>query len=362
MSARLPSSGKNIQYMKHEKKLISDEIIERVRRDNCFDILRYFFALSLILVHFCTLTDTQQFWIVSGQMRVKAFFTITGFLVVYSYIRRGKLSTYTQKRIRRILPAYATVIILCILAGIFITPLNGSQYLFSTQTLKYLLANITFLNFLQPSLPGLFPDSPVETAVNGSLWSMKYEILFYILVPLIIALMRRYGKKNILIAIFATYIAFRAFLDFMEYHTGKEIYNAISTSSPTTIIYFFSGTTILLCFDWFCRHIKTVVIACVAFFLAIAVMHWDFLYYVEPLAFSAIIIAIAYYCKPLNFLQHYDNISYGLYLYHYPVIQILIRYDIHQQNITLCLILTFVITIILALLSWYIIEKPLLNR
>jgi len=91
-------------------------------------------------------------------------------------------------------------------------------------------------------------------------------------------------------------------------------------------------------------------------------MHWDFLYYVEPLAFSAIIIAIAYYCKPLNFLQHYDNISYGLYLYHYPVIQILIRYDIHQQNITLCLILTFVITIILALLSWYIIEKPLLNR
>lgn len=348
--------------MKHEKKLISDEIIERVRRDNCFDILRYFFALSLILVHFCTLTDTQQFWIVSGQMRVKAFFTITGFLVVYSYIRRGKLSTYTQKRIRRILPAYATVIILCILAGIFITPLTGSQYLFSTQTLKYLLANITFLNFLQPSLPGLFPDSPVETAVNGSLWSMKYEILFYILVPLIIALMRRYGKKNILIAIFATYIAFRAFLDFMEYHTGKEIYNAISTSSPTTIIYFFSGTTILLCFDWFSRHIKTVVIACVAFFLAIAVMHWDFLYYVEPLAFSAIIIAIAYYCKPLNFLQHYDNISYGLYLYHYPVIQILILYDIHQQNITLCLILTFVITIILALLSWYIIEKPLLNR
>ena len=74
------------------EELISNEIIQRVRKDNCFDFLRYFFAFSLILVHFCTLTDTEQFWFISGQMRVKAFFTITGFLVVYSFIRRNNLN------------------------------------------------------------------------------------------------------------------------------------------------------------------------------------------------------------------------------------------------------------------------------
>ena len=53
-----------------KSKLISDEIIERVHRDNCFDFLRYLFAFSLILVHFCTLTETEQFWAIldNGQM------------------------------------------------------------------------------------------------------------------------------------------------------------------------------------------------------------------------------------------------------------------------------------------------------
>jgi hypothetical protein len=47
------------------KDLISQETTERVKRDNCFDFLRYFFAFSLILVHFCTLTNQEQFWFVS---------------------------------------------------------------------------------------------------------------------------------------------------------------------------------------------------------------------------------------------------------------------------------------------------------
>ena len=64
------------------KDLISQETTERVKRDNCFDFLRYFFAFSLILVHFCTLTNQEQFWFITGQMRVKAFFTIS---LLYKY-------------------------------------------------------------------------------------------------------------------------------------------------------------------------------------------------------------------------------------------------------------------------------------
>ena len=85
--------------------LINENIKERVRRDNCFDFIRYFFAFSLIIVHFCTANYTEQFWFVTGGTRVKAFFIITGFLVVYSYIRRNSLKVYFKKRARRILPA-----------------------------------------------------------------------------------------------------------------------------------------------------------------------------------------------------------------------------------------------------------------
>ena len=74
------------------------------------------------------------------------------------------------------------------------------------------------------------------------------------------------------------------------------------------------------------------------------------------------IVGIAYFCKPLNFLQRYDNISYGLYLYHFPVIQVLINYKLHEYNIYLTFIIALLITTILAIISWYVIEKPLLRK
>lgn len=342
--------------------MISNETIERVKGNNSFDFLRYFFAFSLILVHFCTITDTEQFWFVTGQMRVKAFFTITGFLVVYSFLRRKSLKVYCWKRILRIIPAYFTTILLCYLIGFFFSTSTFEEYYCSSQSFKYLIANLSFMNFIEPCLPGLFNDNLVGPYVNGSLWSMKLEVLFYILVPFIVWLMRKYNKAYILIAIFTINIIFHSIFDYLEYKTGNSLYHSINTSSPTTIIYFFSGTTILLYFDWFCKHIKWIFPFCLVYMIITFFLDYSFLYYIEPLIFSAIIVAIAYFCKPLNFLQKYDNISYGLYLYHFPVIQVLVQYKLHLYNIYLTFMVTLLITVLIAIASWYIIEKPMLKR
>lgn len=326
--------------------LISNKTIERVKRDNCFDFLRYLFAFSLILVHFCTLTDTEQFWFISGQMRVKAFFTITGFLVVYSFLRRKSLKVYCWKRIVRIMPAYITTILLCYLAGYFFSTASATDYYFSSQSLKYLVANLSFMNFIEPCLPGLFTDNIYGPFVNGSLWSMKLEVIFYILVPLIVFQMQKVNKTIVLVIVYIL----------------LTIYNQFFDNSVNTFIYFFSGTAILLYFDWFCQHIKWIFPFCIVYMIIIFFFDYSFLYYIEPLIFSAIIVGIAYYCKPLNFLQRYDNISYGLYLYHFPVIQVLVQYKLHQHNIYITFIFALIITILLAIISWYIIEKPMLQR
>ena len=344
------------------QKLLSPETIERVRRDNCFDFLRYLFAFSLILVHFCTLTETEQFWVISGQTRVKAFFTITGFLVVYSYLRHDNLKTYATKRLRRIMPAYVTVIIFCTVAGLAVTPASTTEYITSAQTWRYLAANLTMLNFIEPSLPGLFPGH-YEEAVNGSLWSMKFEMLFYALIPIIIWLMRRYGKLAVLIAVFAVYLAYRVTFDYLEdHHPEVALYGAINHASFNTMVYFFSGMVLILYFDIFCRHVRIIFPATVALLLLLHVANLYVLNYIEPLLFSALLIGVAYYCRPLNFLQHHDNISYGLYLYHYPVIQVLIMAGVHRYNIWLTFALALAITIALAALSWHYIEKPILKE
>ena len=328
------------------KDLISQETTERVKRDNCFDFLRYFFAFSLILVHFCTLTNQEQFWFVTGQMRVKAFFTITGFLVVYSFLRRNSLKVYCWKRVYRIVPAYVVTILLCFFIGFFFSTASIKEYFLSQQSLKYLAANLSFMNFIEPSLPGLFTNNCYGSFVNGSLWSMKYEVLFYIAVPFMIFLMRKVRKIYVLAVVFII----------------LTIYNQYHDNSMCTIIYFFSGTAILLYFDWFCKHVKWIFPCCILHFCLTLFYDYAFLYYIEPLVFSAIIVAVAYYCKPLNFLQRYDNISYGLYLYHFPVIQVLVQYKLHQYNIYLTFILSLLITATLAVISWYMIEKPMLRR
>lgn len=345
------------------ERLISQRTIERVHSENCFDFLRYFFAFSLILVHFCTLTETEQFWVIGGQTRVKAFFTITGFLVVYSFLRHNNLKTYARKRIMRIMPAYVIVILFCWSVCIFLTPLKPEAYFTQSQTWQYLAANLTMMNFLQPSLPEVFIDC-YEPSVNGSLWSMKYEVLFYILIPFMIMLMRKYNKLTILLFIFGLHIIYHATFDYLEdNYPEKTIYSTLHHTSFNTMIYFFSGTALILYFDLFCRYINIILPFCI---ILLVFMHFDISYfyilnYIEPLVFSAVIIGMAYFCKPLNFMKHYDNISYGLYLYHYPIIQAIVQFGLHKYDIWLAFLLTISLTILFATISWCLIEKPILK-
>ena len=127
------------------------------------------------------------------------------------------------------------------------------------------------------------------------------------------------------------------------------------------MIYFFGGTTLLLYFDKFCQNLKWLFPICLlSYILSSRFGIWQ-LDYIEPLTFATVIIGTAYYCRPLNFLQRYDNISYGLYLYHFPVIQIYIHYGLHERNIILTFFLAFLTTILISLLSWKYIEKPIMN-
>lgn len=71
---------------------------------------------------------------------------------------------------------------------------------------------------------------------------------------------------------------------------------------------------------------------------------------------------LAYNLKYLNFLRKYDNISYGMYLYHFPIIQVIIYYKIPQYNIYLAFFIAFMLTIVISALSWRFIEKPIIEK
>lgn len=161
---------------------------------NNFDLLRLVFAVTVSLVHAHTLTNFRELTllsrILSSDIAVKSFFIISGFLIFMSYEKSSSLNNYYEKRIRRIYPAYFIVVLSCALLLFFLSN-KSLAYYFSTQWLKYIITNLVFLNFLQPALPGVFDNNSMN-AINGALWTLKIEVMFYITVPIFVFLFRNF--------------------------------------------------------------------------------------------------------------------------------------------------------------------------
>jgi len=128
-----------------------------------------------------------------------------------------------KKRLRRIYPAYTTAIVLCLFIGLFTTTLNTSDFLKSPQILKYILVNLTFLNFIQPTLPAVFETNPTQ-ALNGALWTIKVEVMLYFCTPALIYFFKRLGSSTTTVFIFFISVAWVYFFTF-QYNgiKGEEI-------------------------------------------------------------------------------------------------------------------------------------------
>ena len=64
----------------------------------------------------------------------------------------------------------------------------------------------------------------------------------------------------------------------------------------------------------------------------------------------------------LNFIRRYDNTTYGLFLYHFPVAQVFVSYGMAAEHFWLSLSAVTLVTSLLAMLSWRLLEQPLINR
>ncbi len=331
--------------------MLTENIVLRVKQDNCFDFLRYLFAISLIIAHFCTLVEIPQFWFITGSMRVKAFFTITGFLVTYSFLRRNNdIRSYAIKRFVRIIPAYVVCIMFCLLLGWMVTSMTTEDFFSSSRTWKYLLANILMLNWLEPELPCTF-QSNYMPVMNGSLWSMKQEVIFYIIVPMLIWVMRKTKMRSVMCGL----ILVACILS----------HNYVNVQTQY-FMYFLTGMVLLLNFDVFWRWQRMLLPLSLLLLIPVYVADIptvsDICNAIEPVCFPIVLVCVAYNLKPLNIIRKYDNITYGLYLYHFPIIQMLILCGLPDYSLTICFLVTLIITATLGCVSWFLIEKPLMNK
>lgn len=331
----------------------------RLKKNN-FDLLRLLFAGTVCLVHAYELSGFQQLSIInnvlSSQVAVKAFFVVSGFLIFMSYERSASVASYARKRIRRIYPAYFTVVMLCAVGLVAISSKTIGDY-FSLVWLKYVAVNLLFLNFLQPTLPGVF-DANNLAAVNGALWTLKIEGMFYLTVPLFVFLFRRFTPFSILLLVYCLSIAYAEVLTFIAERTGADIYMELGRQLPGQLSYFMAGAFFYYFLPLFERRL--------GYFLAVAVLVLSFhalfpLPILEPFALATVVVFFGLFFYLGNFGKHGD-FSYGVYILHYPVIQILLDSGWFRESPWYFLMTVICMTMGGAIAMWHLVEKRFLFR
>lgn len=325
---------------------------------NNFDIVRLSLAFTVMLVHAAQLTKNSDIQFLSDYLNsdfaVKGFFTISGFLIAKSYLRSESITSYFIKRAQRILPAYIFVIIMCFFIGMCLTTLPIMNFLQREESFKYLIANLSFLNFIQPNLPGVFSNNPLQ-AMDGSLWTIKAEVGLYILLPFTLTLMKKNPLKVWGMIFIISCVWFFYFTSIYSGPKAETLAKQFIYLSP----YFFFGSLLAIHKTTFDR-LKDITIVSLVIFLLFKNTGYAFIF--EPVAFSSIVIIFCTnLCKEIK-ISKYGDLSYGIYLYHFPIIQVLQHYNVFDINASLGLSATILITISMAYISWHHLESRFLKR
>jgi peptidoglycan/LPS O-acetylase OafA/YrhL len=322
--------------------------------------LRLFFALSVLVSHTIQLAGFSRYdiWrhILSSEVAVQGFFILSGFLVLGSYARHPRQGDFYLRRLLRIYPGYA-VAVLVFLALCLTEAASHAQLPTAAQVLRYLVSNLLLLNFLQPGLDGVFSGNAYHE-INGALWTIKLEVMFYALVPLLYRIGRRWSFRTLGIGLIVIGLAWRPALALIEAALGHGLHPSLAYQLPGQLHFF--GLGVLLC-DASRQRSQAVgnlgvLLAAVAAALAIG----DGRLAAQMLLLSSFIYAITRLPQwPTPFERH--DLSYGVYLCHFPIIQLLIAFGLAGQGILVFLATTLGLASLYALASWRWIESPALR-
>lgn len=318
---------------------------------NNFNLIRLVAALAVIYGHSYYLTGTPGgdlfltlvgFKFIGG-VAVDIFFVISGFLIAASLSRSG-VRRYLASRCLRILPALVVAVLLCVLVlGPILTTDPG--YWRNPQTWRYVVNN-AFLLKTEYRLPGVFSGHR-DAGVNGSLWSLPVEFRLY-LALLVVSLVgwltpKRFSAFALLLIALVLYLTPR-FSWFQTY------VNWVDAGA------FFLGGTYL----WVYRYEVPLSHWAVVGFLSLALMtHGTGSFYVAYYLCVTYLVFYVGFVVRLPVIKKND-ISYGVYLYGWPVQQCVI-FAAPGHGAAFNTVVASSITLGIAYASWRLVEQPMLK-
>lgn len=317
-------------------------------RQNNFDLVRILLAITVVLVHSYDLSARPELAIfrvvLNAHMAVEAFFVISGFLIVASYERSKSLAEYSIKRARRILPGYGLAALFCVsIAACFNPHLNP---------LPFLLADLSFLTFLHPGIAGVFRNNPANSALDGALWTLKTEVLFYALVPAMVYACRRWGRLTILLSITILSIAFRMIC-------AERGNDTLSLQLPGQMCFFALGTLVYYNRESFQRWSLRLLLISIGTYVLYA---WSGFFPLRPVFITVITLYACLCVRHVKGPSRWGDFSYGTYVLHWPIIQSLVALGLFAYSPWLAMAVVLLLVALAAVASWFFVEARWLKR
>ena len=292
----------------------------------------------------------------NAKFALNVFFVISGFLVSKSFESSISLKSYFIRRLKRVIPGYIVALSVFVLVLSFFSRLSFTEYFTDKGTGLYLFWNLIFLNFVHPCLPGVFENNFV-CAVNGALWTIKVEEGFYIVLPVIFYLIKKTRKPLLFLAFI--YLVSVAYSYVMLYHYNNP---RLAKQLPGSMMYFSTGIFLYLNFKYLYAY-RWILFGCSSLVLYFNSIFELNVFVLQPLFFGICIITSAYCFTYFKNFGKYGDFTYGIYIYHFPIIQITRHLDLYNKYNPYFVGVSVMITVfILAFLSWNLVEKRFLDR
>lgn len=313
-------------------------------------ILRLLLASLVVYSHSYPLTNnpepiadlTQSYS--GGSIAVQAFFLISGYLVTQSLQTSNSLPHYLISRFLRIWPALVCALLFTIGCAWLSSKTPFGEFLLGSW--HYLTKNILLVAGVSYELPGAFPNNPT-TSVNGSLWTLPWEVRCYLGLVLVwclglLALRRHFALTLIVIAVLM-YVS-PDILAFLE---------SDNPDVPWLIGFFMMGAFAYA----IAAHLSPLAFGLILAAAALALLTVDTKIAIALTIASAILVLG--FSSLIRLPGIKTDLSYGTYIYAFPIQQLLVHV---WPAITPLLLFatTMVLLLPIAALSWFLIEKPAL--
>ena len=327
-------------------------------RNNTFDAVRLAAALAVIVGHAWPLHGITDPPSIAGiaifHMGVYVFFSVSGYLIAQSWMGSTSPRAFLARRAARIFPALIVVVVVSIaLIGPLATTLPMLQYFSSPITWGY-LQNLTLAATYE--LPGVFAGHS-RPVVNGSLWTLGPEFICYLLLLALGLIASRVSPGRAApVTLFAlTVVA----LALVSMSVVPEWLSDGARPVAESMVFFMIGAVIAVAGRGVFASLGApvaIVLWCIGYFAAPDIpLFWAWLF------LPVVVIGLGRLSTPvLRRAGRFGDISYGMYLWGFPVQQLVIAWA-PDLSVAGSLSVALGVTVILAFLSWHLVELPSLR-